>query len=135
MKNGPKMPTVNDPIRKNIKKIYFFFVFCGSSLFSAWLNWHLAQHNEACLIHNKIGRRRETFESTLDTMANFRATVNTRNAQLSKVLYHFVQLVSVVTRDRLDEILVSSFGSCSRDMQNFWEASYHKYIFYPPTRP
>ena len=54
---------------------------------------------------------------------------------LFKILYHFVQLVSVVTRDRLDEILVSSFGSCSHDMQNFWEASDRKYIFYPPIRP
>ena len=52
----------------------------------------------------------------------------------ARLLYHFVQLVSVVTRDQLDEILVSSFGSCSRDMQNFWEASDHKYIFLPTNK-
>ena len=32
------------------------------------------------------------------------------------VLYHFVQLVRVVTRDRLDEILDSSYWSYSRDI-------------------
>ena len=51
------------------------------------------------------------------------------------LLYHFIQLVSVVTRDRLDEILFSSFGSYSRDMQKFWEESDHKYIIFPPIRP
>ena len=35
------------------------------------------------------------------------------------ILYHFVQLVSAVTRDRLDEILVSSFAYCSRDILKF----------------
>ena len=35
------------------------------------------------------------------------------------LLYHFVQLVSAVTRDQLDEILVSSFGYCSRDILKF----------------
>ena len=35
------------------------------------------------------------------------------------LLYHFDQLVCVVTCDQLDEILVSSFGYCSHDVPKF----------------
>ena len=58
-----------------------------------------------------------------------------RTIRNDTVLYHFIQLVSDVTRDRLDEILFSSFGSCSHDMQKFWEELDHNYIIYPPIRP
>ena len=40
------------------------------------------------------------------------------------ILYHFIQLVIVVTHDQLDEILDSSFGSHGHDIPNilskFW---------------
>ena len=39
-----------------------------------------------------------------------------RPIQCVTVLYHFVQLVIVVTRDQLDEIMFSSFSTCSRDI-------------------
>ena len=51
------------------------------------------------------------------------------------ILYHFIQLVSIVMGDRLDEILFSSFGFYSHDMQKFWEESDHKYIIFLPIRP